>query len=139
MRLSRSRFYQLIGTAFPRPERQPETDRPVYTEEQQRVCLDVRRRNCGIDGKPILFYARRAIPAASKPTPAKPKPAAKRDDVVALIDGLNALGLPLMTAAEVQRVTDQLYPSGTAGLDRGEVLRAVFLHLKRQDSADKVG
>ncbi len=33
--LSRSRFYQLIGTAFPQPERQPGTGRPVYTEELQ--------------------------------------------------------------------------------------------------------
>lgn len=137
--LSRSRFYALVGTAFPRPERQPETDRPIYTEAQQKVCLEVRRRNCGIDGKPILFYARRATPAPSKPKPAKPKLVAKRGDVTALIDGLNALGLTAATAAEVQRVTDQLYPTGTAGLDRGEVLRAVFLHLKCQNSGDSVG
>ncbi|HEY1189470.1 MAG TPA: hypothetical protein VGE74_17590 [Gemmata sp.] len=38
--LSRSRFHQLIGTAFPHPERQPETDRPSYTEAQQKVCLE---------------------------------------------------------------------------------------------------
>jgi len=57
--LSRSRFYQLIGAAFPQPERQPQTDRPIYTEELQQVCLEVRRRNCGIDGKVVLFYARR--------------------------------------------------------------------------------
>ncbi len=136
--LSRSRFYQLIGTAFPQPERQAETDRPIYTEEQQKVCLEVRRRNCGIDGKPVLFYARRATPAPTKPKLAKPKLEAKRGDVLALIEGLNALGLTAATAAEVQRVTDELYPQGTAGLDRGDVLRAVFLHLKRQNSADNV-
>ena len=59
--LSRSRFYQLIGTAFPRPERQPQTGRPIYTEELQQVCLEVRRRNWGIDGKAVLFYARRSF------------------------------------------------------------------------------
>jgi hypothetical protein len=37
--LSRSRFYQLIGTAFPEPERQPGTGRPVYTEELQQVSV----------------------------------------------------------------------------------------------------
>src|SRR3954452_20763250 len=66
--LSRSRFYQLIGTAFPEPERYPETGRPVYTEAQQEVCLEVRRRNLGIAGNPVLFYARRL-----SSTPAKPK------------------------------------------------------------------
>ena len=56
----------------------------------------------------------------------------------ALVDGLNALGLTTATAAQVQRVTAELYPQGTAGIDPGEVLRAVFLHLKRQNSADNV-
>ena len=92
----------------------------------------------GQDGRPILFYARRATPAPTKPKSAKPKLEAKRGDVLALIDGLNDLGFTAATAAEVQRVTDELYPHGTAGLDRGEVLRAVFLHLKRQNSADNV-
>ena len=65
--LSRARFYQLIGTALPYPIFDVRTRRPFYSEEQQRVCLEVRRRNCGIDGKPILFYARRGG-APSSPT-----------------------------------------------------------------------
>jgi hypothetical protein len=136
--LSRSRFYQLIGTAFPQPERQPGTDRPVYTEELQQVCLEVRRRNCGIDGKPVLFYARRLGSAPARPKAPKPKLEAKGKDVSALVDGLNALGLTTATAAQVQKVTQELYPEGTEGIDQGEVLKAVFLHLKRKNSADNV-
>src|ERR1700675_2313271 len=82
--LSRSRFYQLIGTAFPQPERQPETARPIYTEAQQQVCLEVRRRNCGIEGKPILFYSRRLGTTPSKPRRSKPKLEPKGKDVSAL-------------------------------------------------------
>lgn len=78
--LSRSRFYQLIGTAFPRPERQPQTSRPIYTEELQQVCLEVRRRNWGIDGKAVLFYTRRPSAPARPKTP-KPKPEPKGQDV----------------------------------------------------------
>ena len=137
--LSRSRFYQLIGTAFPQPQRQPETGRPIYTEEQQEVCLEVRRRNCGIDGKVVLFYARRPGSAPAKPKTPTPKLDVKSKDVAALIDGLNALGLTTATAAKVQRVTEELYPKGTAGIDQGEVLRVMFLHLQRQNSADNVG
>jgi hypothetical protein len=137
--LSRSRFYQLIGTAFPEPERQKGTGRPVYTEELQQVCLEVRRRNCGIDGKPVLFYARRLGTAPSRPKPPKPKLESKGKDVAALIDGLNSLGLTTATAAQVQKVTQELFPNGTEGIDQGHVLRAVFLHLKRQNSADNVG
>jgi hypothetical protein len=137
--LSRSRFYQLIGSAFPQPERQPGTGRPVYTEELQEVCLEVRRRNCGIDGKPIIFYAHRLGSAPGRSKAPKPKLEAKRGDVTALVDGLNALGLTTATAAEILKVTQQLFPQGTQGIDQGEVLRVVFLHLKRQNSRDNVG
>ena len=136
--LSRSRFYQLIGTAFPQPERQPVTGRPMYTEAQQEVCLEVRRRNCGIDGKPILFYARRLGSAPPRPKAPKPKVEPKGRDVSGLVDGLSALGLTTATGAQVERVTKELYPNGTTGIDQGEVLRAVFLHLRRQNSADNV-
>lgn len=54
------------------------------------------------------------------------------------MDGLNALGLTTATAAQVQRITEELYPQGTAGIDQAEVLRAVFLRLKGQNSAGKV-
>jgi hypothetical protein len=137
--LSRSRFYQLIGTAFPQPERQEGTGRPIYTEEQQQVCLEVRRRNCGIDGKPILFYVRRiGTPPPTSKAP-KPKLESKSKDVSGLVEGLNALGLTTATGAQVEQVTKQLFPEGTSGLDQGEVLRTVFLHLKRKDRGDNVG
>jgi hypothetical protein len=137
--LSRSRFYQLIGTAFPHPIYDVATRRPVYTEAQQEVCLEVRRRNCGIDKKPILFYARRLGTTPIRPKQTKPKLEPKRKDVAGLVEGLNALGLTTATAAEVQKVTQELFPKGTEGMDRGEVLRAVFLHLKRRNSSDNVG
>ena len=136
--LSRSRFYQLIGSAFPQPERQQETGRPIYTEELQQVCLEVRRRNCGIDGKPVLFYARRLGTAPTRPKPPKSKLETK-GNLTALVDGLSALGLTTATGSQVQKVTEELYPNGTEGIDEGAVLRAVFLHLKRQNSADNVG
>jgi hypothetical protein len=37
--LSRARFYQLQGTAFPIPVYDVATRRPVYTEDMQMVCL----------------------------------------------------------------------------------------------------
>jgi hypothetical protein len=135
--LSRARFYQLIGNAFPHPLYDVTTRRPFYTQEQQELCLEVRRRNCGIDGKPILFYAGRLAPAPRKASPAKAKPEPKGKDIAALVDGLNALGLTTATAAQVEKTTRELFPQGTGGMDRGEVLRAVFLHLKKSRTARK--
>jgi hypothetical protein len=137
--LSRTRFYQLIGTAFPFPLYDIATRRPFYAEEQQHVCLEVRRRNCGIDGKPILFYSGRLAPSPRKLRPVKPRLEARGENVAALVDGLNALGLTTATAAHVERITKELFPRGTDGIGQAEVLRAVFLHLKRKNSGDKVG
>ena len=137
--LSRARFYQLIGSAFPFPVYNVTTRRPFFNEELQRQCLEVRRRNCGIDGKPILFYARRLDAAAQAKPPKPPKirsPKAKNDD---LIESLKALGLTAVTQAEVQSAVTELFPQGVTGTDQGEVIRAVFLHLKRKDSGDSVG
>lgn len=139
--LSRARFYQLVraGT-FPQPERDPVSGRPCYTQEQQIVVLEVRRRNRGIDDKPVLFYARRRDLGTGRAKPAaKPKVEAKKGDVTALIDGLNALGMTTATAAQVEKITQELYPEGTAGLDRGQVLRAVFLEIRRRHSSGSAG
>jgi len=133
--LSRARFYQLVGTGvFPRPEYHPQTKRPFYPEALQQQCLEVRRRNCGVNGQPVLFYARGHRPAPpTKPLrSAKPKP--KTDAPHAdLIDGLKSLGLGSVTADQVGAALKVLYPSGAEGVAEGDVMRAVFLHLKRQN------
>jgi hypothetical protein len=132
--LSRARFYQLQKAGiFPPPERDDETGRPFYSEEQQKVILEVRRRNCGVNNKPILFYSRRvpltpASPKARKATAPKPK-----NEYVDLIEALQALGLAGVTAAQVGAAVKEVYPQGTAGVDQAEVVRAAFLHLRRKN------
>jgi hypothetical protein len=136
--LSRSRFYQLVvGGTFPPPLYDVATKRPFYTEELQQVCLEVRRRNCGIDGKPVLFYARRIGVPVKKTR--KVKPAVARDDAhLDILDGLRSLGITTATMPQVTTAVKELFPEGVTEMDRGEVLRAVFLHLKRQNQADNV-
>lgn len=120
--LSRARFYQLIGSAFPHPVYNVGTRRPFYDEEAQKLCLEVRRRNCGIDGKPIMFYCRHAPKAAHKKTNVQ-KPN------VELLDGLKSLGL-VVTCPQVEVAIKSLFPRGTEHVDQGEVVRRVFIHLQ---------
>jgi hypothetical protein len=128
VRLSRARFYQLVRAgSFPPPVYQ--SGRPVYTQELQEVCLEVRRRNLGVNGEPVIFNARRR---PTSPNQEVPRPSAKKKDIAALLEGLNALGLTTATAAQVEQVTKELFPTGTKGFDRGAVLKAVFLHLRRR-------
>jgi hypothetical protein len=134
--LSRARFYQLVESGvFPTPVYCVSSRRPMYVEEQQEICLEVRRRNCGVNGKPILFYARGhrlPTPAVkpSKPAITKPKPTANHTE---LIDGLSALGLSV-NSAQVSEAVAELFPAGLNGTDRGQVLRTVFLRIKASGS-----
>ena len=120
--LSRARFYQLIGTAFPHPVYDVETRRPFYDEESQKLCLEVRKRNCGIDGKPIMFYCRHAPKAA-------PKKRNVQKPNIEILEGLKSLGL-VVTSAQVEGAIKTLFPRGIEKVDHGEVIRSAFIHLK---------
>jgi hypothetical protein len=128
--MSRARFYQLIREGiFPHPIYDVQTRRPFFNEEMQAVCLEARKRNCGVNGKPILFYSTRH-PLAVK------KPKAVPNQYADLLDGLRSLGLEV-TSAQVEPVVKELFPNGFQ--DLAEVIRAVFLRLKRRNTTDKVG
>ena len=120
--LSRARFYQLIGNTFPWPVYDVATRRPFYDEEAQKVCLEVRRRNCGVDGKPILFYAKRVPVVVPKRLPKSENKCSQ------LLDSLRALGLNA-SAPQVEAAVKEL---GLQGREDGEAVRAVFIHLKRK-------
>lgn len=136
--LSRARFYQLIGAAFPHPLYDVATCRPVYPEELQQVCLEVRRRNCGIDGRPVLFYARRAGNHVSMPKARRKATPAKKSQYAGIVEGVRALGLTSVTAAQIEEAVGALYKLGTEGVDQVEVIRTIFLHLQRQNTANNV-
>jgi hypothetical protein len=124
--LSRARFYQLIGSAFPPPSYDGSTRRPFYDQAAQKVCLEVRKKNCGINGKPILFNSRRLANARSKGTPKSS--IENKNDCSQLLDGLRALGLST-SSAQVEATLKELGLQGTAD---GETVREVFLHLRRK-------
>ncbi len=128
--LSRARFYQLVGSAFPYPVYAVATRRPFYTPELQEICLEVRRQNQGIDGKPVIFHRRQNEVMPASPKPPKRKAAADNSRHKELLAGLRSLGLVGVTAEQVVTAMKELHVSGK---NDGEVLRAVFLHLKRQD------
>ena len=129
--LSRARFYELMEAGvFPRPERHAVTGRPFFSEEQQKVVLDVRRRNCGVNGQAVLFYARR-LPTGLTPR-RKPaaRPVSKAGPHADLLAAVHALGLAGVTPSQVADAVGESFPNGIVGVGEGEVVRAVFLRLK---------
>ena len=131
--LCRARFYQLIGSAFPYPIYDVTTRRPFYPPELQERCLDVRRRNVGIDGRAVMFRRRGrevALPSPKKRSRSKAPDDSRYREMVA---GLRSLGLAGVGVEQVQAALKELGVSGGGS----EVLRAVFLHLKRQDTSTR--
>ena len=128
--LSRARMYQLMGTAFPRPSRD-ESGRPYFDEDQQRTILEVRRRNCGVDGKPILFYALRNTIASTRTPKRKSKsiPIVKTQHAE-IADGVRSLGL-VVTDSDVTAAIKKSFPDGIESVESGEVIRTVFLSIQR--------
>ena len=137
--LSRQRFHQLMQAGvFPRPKKDRASGRPFYDEAGQQNCLEVRRRNCGVNGKVVLFYARRQNCPTPNTQPNKSQPP-KSDRYADILDGVRALGVGTATAATVATAVRELFPKGTSEADPGEVIRAVFLRLRVKNTGDKVG
>jgi hypothetical protein len=134
--LSRARFYQLIGTAFPHPIYDIATRRPFYAADQQIACLEVRQTNRGVDGRPILFYCRKVGASRQR---MKTQRNRKDKALVDLVDGLKGLGLSSATEADVRTAVKELFPAGRLGNDAAEVLRTVFVHLKLHRRGDGTG
>lgn len=152
--LSRSRFHQLLQAGvFPKPAIDPDSKRPFYDSEGQAVCLQVRQRNCGINGKRVLFYARPfGAHLAAKPRPlgaqsssarkkrSEPKQtASKPSKLDLLVEGLKSLGLPNVTAAEASAAIHQVFPINSQRPSDEDVLLKVFRHLVRQNSGGNHG
>jgi hypothetical protein len=135
--LSPARLYQLTKAGvLPPPVYRVSNRRPIYTEELQRICLEVRRRNCGINGQPVLFYAKgHRLSGQKVARKAKAKATSRYAD---LMDALRALGL-VTKAEQVEAAVKHLYPNGVDGVYQAQVIKTVFLYVKRQDSGDSVG
>ncbi len=151
--LSRSRFHQLLQSGvFPKPSIDPESKRPFYDSVGQAACLQARQRNCGVNGKRVLFYARPfGAHLAAKPRPvgaqgsfaarkkksdAKQTTATKPSKLDLLVEGLKSLGLPNVTAGEASAAIHQVFPIDAQRPSDEEVLLRVFRHLASQNSTD---
>jgi len=146
-RLSRARFYQLVGEGiFPKPSRNEQSGRPFFNREQQEQCLFVRRANRGVNGKPVMFYGCR-LEATPPPPPKRKqlpisKPSSKRENrqdplLTELRHGLAQLGMTNVKEQQIHQTLMEMYPDGHRNVESSELLRTVFGELQRRYSADK--
>ena len=125
--LSRSRFYDLIEAGvFPKPVLHPSSKRPMYDRDMQEKCLEIRETGIGANGQPVLFNRK---PKKGPLLLPRRKAGEKKPDHADLLDALKGLGLTT-TAQVVNEAVAALYPNGLTGIDQGDVVRKVFLHLQ---------
>lgn len=143
--LSRSRFYMLAKEGImPEPSRNPETQRPFYNREQQEQCLLVRRTNCGVNGRAVLFYAQRLPTADRIVTPRRAAVVTRRqraavapDPVVTeLQHGLAQLGMAEVPEPRVKAALAAAHPDGHANVPTPQLLMTVFRRLREEGSAN---
>ncbi len=143
-RLSRARFYQLIGEEiFPAPSRNEHTGRPYFNREQQAQCLLIRRSNKGANGKAVMFYGcRPEAPQQPKrkrkqlPNSRSTKGQTRQNPVLTeLRHGLTQLGVTNLTDNNVREALTKAYPDGHRDVESAELLRAVFGELQQLKSA----
>jgi hypothetical protein len=111
------------------------TRRPLFTEELQRLCVQIRMTGLGLNDQPVIFYQQRSRPGSlpKRPRIAKAKsidaPASdSHDDVLAAV---RSLGLTATTSADVHGAVEHLFPGGAASVEQGQVIRQVFVFLNR--------
>jgi hypothetical protein len=144
LNLSRSRFYQLVEqNILLHPVYLLSSKRPIYTPEMVQRNLEVRRQNVGINGKIIMFYTPRDkdMPIAPRRNSAKKEAGSKADKGAhkELIATLESLGLASVTAAKIDMAINVCFPQGVHNVDFGERVKAVYRHIKCQNSSDNVG
>lgn len=126
--LSRSRFYDLVAAGvFPKPVRHPSSKRPMYDRGLQDKCLEIRESGIGANGLPVLFNRKPKRSGRAKVQ--RQRAVVSEPDYDDLLDALKALGMTT-TPPAVSEAVAALYPNGLAGIDQGDVIRKVFLHLQ---------
>jgi hypothetical protein len=139
--LSRARLYELIERgAMPHPCYDLRSRRPVFTREQQEQALAVRTSGVGIDGSAVIFYRRERTPspAAVSITSVRARRRASSQQpnrFADLVSGLHALGVSQADEQSVSSAVAELFPSGIEGQQESDVLRTLFRHLRRRETA----
>ena len=128
IQMSRSQVYLHIKRGTFHAPLRLSNGRPFFNASQVEDNLKVKELGIGVNGEYVLFYARSDEQADTD------KVSVSRQDCTDLIEGLQSLGLTV-NAKQVMEALVVVYPKGTDGHDENDVLRAVFKHLKRANSA----
>ena len=112
-----------------------QTKRPYYTRKMAQTNLECKRRNQGISGKVCMFYSARTTTATSPLKKRQKIDNGKNTPITIGFDemksDLESLGLKSISSSQIRKAIDDCFPDGTDGVDEGDIVRQVFLSIKR--------
>jgi hypothetical protein len=140
LNLSRARVYELIQRgAMPTPIYDVRTRRPMFNAELIQQARTVRQTGIGIDGSAVIFYRRDRTPPANTQTTSARAPrrtsTSQMNRYADLLSSLQGLGIAHADERRVGEAVAHCFPNGIADQQEADVLRAVFRHLRRRQSA----
>jgi hypothetical protein len=137
--ISRARLYELIERgSMPQPIYDLRTRRPLFDQTLQRQALAVRQTGIGVDGSVVIWYRRnRQTPAASSSTPsrARQRTSSSQRSYAELVSNLQSLGVSNADERSVAAAVAECFPNGIETQQDSDVLRVLFRHLRRRESA----
>lgn len=138
LQMSRSRFYQCMEAGyFLKPKYTDDTNRPYFTAEMLQRNLEVKKTNVGVNGKICMFYIPRSMKFGSKQGTTSKSKLVTQDKYSDFIEGLKSLGLIDVTPKQVESAMQECFPNGVQNQEDGEVLKTIYLFIKRQNSEHK--
>jgi hypothetical protein len=110
------------------------TRRPLYLQQTQKLCLEIRATNIAWDGSYVVFNQKHSASAKHSRMRRGPKSdliAATADPAVReLIEGLRALGIN-DNDEQIKTAVAECYSERLDAVPPGTVLKTVFRHLRR--------
>lgn len=136
--LSRARVYELIERgAFPQPVYDTRTRRPVFTAELIHQARTVRQTGIGVDGSVVIFYRREPRPVDQAPQGRSRRRASapQASPYAELVASLQGLGINQADDRSVAEAVAVCFPNGTSGQQENDLIRVLFRHFRRRQSA----
>ena len=135
MGLSRSRFYQLMGSGkIPAPVYNPKTRRPFYDQTLQEICLKIQQTGVAYDNTIIMFnITRQKTHKRSEKADVNQKiESSMNNEHNDIVEALQEMGVRT-NAEAVDAAIKEIYPDGQPNdIDDGVLLRELFRHLRNK-------
>lgn len=140
--ISRGRFYELVSEGFFLPPIfLTATRRPTYTATMAERNMLAMTIGLGVNGQPKVFNRTRSQNgdrAEAGPRAAERSNGRQRQSngqLGQLVASLRSLGIDGVSDEQVGQAVADVFPDGRSGLAEGDVIRAVYRHLRRSGTA----